>query len=199
MRYGVLMALMFLCAGCGRAPEEVSKAPAAAAPDQPLLDLAAAPAKDATPNAMTMEGVDLYMHDYTPTAGKLREPTFWVHADSGQLAVGDQVWSLQNTHAVIYRADDEDVIVEAVEGEFDQEKEIAFLTGSVRLTVGSLVVELERLAWDNKLGTATSDDPVRVTEGDTRLIASRLRIDPEKNELHLEEGSGYLPLVETTP
>lgn len=199
MRYGVLMALMYLCAGCGQSPDEVSNASAPAAPEQPLLNLAAAPAEDAAPNAMSMEGVDLYMHDYTPTAGKLREPTFWVHADSGQLAEGDQVWSLQNTRAVIYRADDEDVIVDAAEGEFDQEREIAFLTGSVRLTVGTLVVELERLAWDNKLGTATSEDPVRVTEGDMRLIANRLRINPDDDELHLEEGSGYVPLVETTP
>ena len=32
MRYSVLMALMFLCAGCGQAPEEVSNAPAADVP-----------------------------------------------------------------------------------------------------------------------------------------------------------------------
>lgn len=198
MRLGVVV-LLLIAAGCGQPSEETSDLSTSNAPTPTQQKVASAP--DATPvkSAMRLEGVDLYMHDYTPTDGQLREPTLWVHAASGQLAENNQVWSLQDTHAVIYRADDDDLIVDASHGEFDQANESAVLTGSVRLTTGSMVVDLESLVWDNAEGAAISDNPVRVTQGDTWLIGSTMRLSPDADTLLLTEGSGFLRLVEVTP
>ncbi len=148
---------------------------------------------------MAMRGLDLYMHDYTPTDGELRDPTFWVHADSGQLAEGEKVWSLQGTRVVIYRDDDEDLVVEALEGKVDLDRQVAELRGAVRLTTGSLIVDLEDLLWENEKGSATSERPIHLVDGDTRLDAESLLIKRDEGLLILGEGSGYLRLTESAP
>ena len=149
-------------------------------------------------SAMVMKGVDLYMHDYTPTEGELRDPTFWLHAESGQLAEDEKVWSLQSTRAVIYR-EEQDLFMEAREGWFDQERQVANLQGGVKLTAGSLVTDLEDVFWDNEQGTATSDRPVSVVNGETRLRAESLRISPDEDSLILRNGSGYVALRKDGP
>lgn len=191
MRYAVLIALATTLVACGPATE--IPLTDSQAPRESLAPGAKAPEKEFE-SAMIMKGVDLYMHDYTPTDGELRDPTFWVHAESGQLAEDEKIWALQSTRAVIYRDGDEDLVMEAREGWFDQERQVATLQGEVKLTAGSLVAELEELFWDNARGTATSDRPVRVTEGETRLSAEGLRITPDADSLVLRNGSGYVQL-----
>ncbi len=193
MRGVLLIAVSLLLSSCGQTSDTASESEpvSKATPSE-----RSSPPADSPKNMMAMRGVDLYMHDYTPTAGKLRDPTFWVHAESGQLAEGEKVWSLQGTRAVIYREDNEDLVVEARDGRVDQEQQVAMLKGDVRLTEGTLVVDLEDLLWENEKGTATSNRPVHITDGDTLLEAQNLLIDVDEGTLILGEGSGYVRLAE---
>lgn len=149
-------------------------------------------------NVMEMKGVNLYMHDFESADGKPRNPTFWVHAEAGQLAEGQKVWSLQKTKAVIYREDGDDFHIEALEGQFHQERQEAVLRGAVRLTTGSLMISLEDVVWNNEENTATSDRPVHLRDGGTRLDAQSLVIDAKSSTLTLGKGSGYVRFVEST-
>ena len=192
MRSGLLAAFALLLASCGQPPGT------AADPELTAQEVSL-PQETLPRNTMAMRGVDLRMYDYTPTAGELRDPTFWIHADAGQLAEGEKVWSLQKTQAVIYREDEEDLRIEALEGQFDQERQEAMLKGAVRITTGTLVVDLEDVFWKNEEGAATTSRPIHLTNGDTRLDAKALRIEPKKGSLILRDGSGYVPLKEVIP
>ena len=196
MRGVLLVAISLLLFSCGRASETTPESgPVSEATPS---ERSSSPA-DSRRNMMALRGVDLYMHDYTPTEGELRDPTFWIHAGSGQLAEGEKMWSLQSIRAVIYREDDEDLIVEARDGQVNQEKQVAVLRGDVRLTAGTLVVNLEDLLWENEKGTATSKHPVHITDGYMRLEAQSLSIDVDGGALILGEGSGYIRLREPSP
>ncbi len=196
MRGKLLIAMSLLLSSCGQTSDMASE-PEPSSGTMPA-EPSSAPA-ELPRNLMAMRGVDLYMHDYTPTEGELRDPTFWVHAESGQLAEGEKVWSLQGTRAVIYREKHDDLVVEAREGRVDQERQVAALQGDVSLTAGTLVVDLEDLLWENEMGTATSNRPVRITDGDTWLKAQTLLIEVDEGVLILEDGSGYVRLTEPSP
>ena len=193
MKAVLLIAISLLLSSCEQTSDTASES-------EPVSETTPSerpsPPADASKNMMAMRGIDLYMHDYTPTEGELRAPTFWVHAESGQLAEGEKVWSLQGTRAVIYREDDEDLVVEARDGQVNQKRQVAVLKGDVRLTAGTLVVDLEDLHWENEKGTATSNRRVHITNGDTSLEAQNLLIDVDEGALILGKGSGYIPLQE---
>jgi len=198
MRGALLMALLLVGAGCGQTPE--APPPDSASP--PSLESGeqlAVARSEPVENEMLLSGVNLWMHDYTPTAGQLRKPTIWVHAESGRLAEDSQLWSLQDTRAVIYRENDEDLTADAAQGAFDQTDETAVLTGDVTLLAGSLEVALEKLKWDNVAGVATSDRPVRVTSGEMWLTGEAMWIRPDENLLQIEGGSGAMPFAEVAP
>ena len=183
--------------------QEPASEPAAAKQTPESVPQASPPeTSDPTPppqSTLAWKGVDLYMHDYGPTDGRLRDPTFWIHAEQGQRAGAGRTWSLQQTRAVIYREADENLVVEAAIGQFDEEAETARLSGRVRLSTGRLRVDLEELVWDNTKGLATSDRPVRVTDSETQLVASGILINPHDDTIVLNEGSGVIQLLETEP
>lgn len=196
MRRMLLVAMSLLLVSCGQTSETASE-PGPVSEATPAGH--SSPATELPRNMMAMRGVDLYMHDYAPTEGELRDPTFWVHAESGQLAEGGKVWSLHRIRAVIYREDNEDLVVEARDAQVNQEEQVAALQGDVRLTAGTLVVDLEDLLWENEKGTATSDHPVYITDGDTRLEAQSLSINVDDGALILGEGSGFIRLTVPRP
>ncbi len=196
MRCAILIAFPLLVASCAQPPESVPESdPVSESTQSPSVDTPEDPPR----NVMAMLGPDVWMHDYTPTEGEPRDPTFWVHADSGQLAEGEKVWSVQGARAVIYRDDEEDLVVEALEGEVDEDRKVAELRGAVRLTVGSLIVDLEDLLWENEKGTATSNHAVHLVDANMRLDAKSLLIRRDEGVLILGEGSGYIRLTEPTP
>lgn len=146
---------------------------------------------------LAMTGVDLYMHDYTPSDGEPREPTFWVHAESGKLSEGTKIWTLEDTNAVIYREVDEDLAIVAEHGRFDQNNDVAVLTGDVRLSTSEVVIYLEEVLWNNAEGVARSEKPLTVESGRTRLKADRAVIEPREDKLTLYNGSGMIQLGES--
>lgn len=189
MKYELLTTVSLLLISYGQTPET-------GADTEPSAQGTPAPAQKLPQNVLAMRGVDLYMHDYAPTNGELRDPTFWIHADAGQLAEGEKVWSLQKTKAIIYREDDEDLHLEAIEGLFDQERQEVILKGAVRLSIGSLVVDLEDVVWINEENVATSNRPVHLENENITLDAKSLLIKPGENVLKLGEGSGSIRLKE---
>lgn len=192
----ILAASALLVASCAQPPGSVpDSGPVTQSAPSPNID-----SPEGSPrNVMAMRGLDLYMHDYSPTEGELRDPTFWIHADSAQLAQGERVWSLQGTRAVIYRDDEEDLVLEALEGEFDKDRQVAQLRGAVRLTTGSLIVDLEDLLWENEKGRATSGRPIHLEDENMRFHAESLLIKRDEGVIILGKGSGYMRLTEPTP
>ncbi len=196
MRCAILVAFPVLVASCGQPPGSVAESePVSQSTPSPSVDTPEGPPR----NVMAMLGPDVWMHDYTPTEGEPRDPTFWVHADSGQLAEGEKVWSVQGARAVIYRDDEEDLVIEALEGEVDEDRKVARLRGDVRLTVGSLIVDLEDLLWKNEEGTATSNHAVHLVDENLRLHAKSLLIKRDEGKFILGEGSGYIRLTGPAP
>ena len=94
---------------CGSPPQQAPKDP----PKE-----TAAPAQQASSDSIiqdvqiSMDGIDLYMHDLEPTdTNERRKPTLWVHADSGALRA-DETWELNNAHAIVYRNQEEALIID---------------------------------------------------------------------------------------
>ena len=182
-RYAILIAAAALAAHCGSPP--------------PVLDEEAAPAAETSElsGRMAMTGMDLYLHDYRPTAGGARKPTIWVHSDEGEISTETSAWTLGRSRAVLYRENGEDIILQAMSGSFDETNETAQLSGGVNITTGSLAMELDEIEWDNEEGVARSSGPVTITQGRTLLSASSLVLNPAEDTMLLINGSGRIDLT----
>lgn len=195
MRFAILVTLALLMASCGQPPGSVAEAgPVEESTLSPDTETPEGPPR----NVMEGRGYDFRMYDYTPTDGELRDPTFWAYVDSGQLAEGENVWSVQGVRAVIYREDEDDIVIEALEGVVDKDQKVAELRGAVHLTVGSLTADLEDLRWDNEKGTASTNHAVHLEDANMRLDAKGLLIKRDESVLILGEGSGHIRLTEST-
>lgn len=139
-----------------------------------------------------MTGMDLYMHDYEPTGGDVRNPTFWVHAEQGILNEDDGLWTLENARVVVYRNEKEDIIVRAANCTFDQKNDVATLRNGLDLRAGTVTMKLEEIQWDNESGVARSIGEVLVAKGGTRLKASAMSLRPADGSFVLNGVSGRL-------
>ncbi len=146
------------------------------------------PAEKLSPE-MSIQGLDLYMHNYAPTEGEARKPTFSVHADSGALTEVDRVWSLVGVRAVVYGKEQE---LEFAAGKalFDEENQRAELEDSVRLTSGAMEVSTERAKWDNQSQIVTADGQLAMRDGATELTAQSLVLDPNKKTFRITQAEG---------
>lgn len=183
-RYAILIAAAAVAVRCGS--------------PMPATDEEAAQAQETRElsGRMAMTGMDLYMHDYRPTAGGARKPTIWVHSDEGEISTETSAWTLGRSRAVLYREDGEDIILQAMSGSFDETNETAQLGGGVKVTTGSLAMELEEIEWDNKEGVARSTGPVTITQGRTLLNASSLVLNPDEDTMLLTNGNGRIDLTD---
>lgn len=145
---------------------------------------------------ITMAGMDLYMHDYSPTAGEVRKPTFWVHAAKGELIEENQIWALTHTKAIVYRRGEEDLILEAAFGLFDEANKIAHLNGNVRIHTASMDMEMAQIQWDNEASVVRSLEPLDLIAGNTRLHAAGVILRPEDGTYELSEVSGRVAFEE---
>ncbi|HDP34470.1 MAG TPA: hypothetical protein ENN29_05105 [Candidatus Hydrogenedentes bacterium] len=181
----IMLSVFAALAGCGGpAPQP--------APEEP--ETIVAQRKDVD-DAMTMQGIDLYMHKSAPREGVSGKPELWVRAES--LTIGDDnTYYFENARAVIYgKEDTEEVIIEAQRGGFEQDARAA-LEGNVRMTAGTLRMLLSDIEWtrpdDGTLGAARSDSPVIIDDPDLQLNAASLRLYPDTREFELTEVSGVV-------
>lgn len=147
--------------------------------------------------SMVMRGIDLYMHDSAPTFGDTRNPTFWVHAESGNLSPDASLWELHIARAVIYRDNEDDLHIEADSGQFDQANQLAYLHDGVKATSGRLVVEIQDLEWDNKARIARSESAAEIRDGTNELSGRPVRIYPREDRMELGAGSGTIRLSQS--
>jgi hypothetical protein len=151
-------------------------------------------AQDAKRRAVEMNGVDLYLHSAEPTFGKVEDPTFWVHAARGE-SVNDSQWSLEDARAVVYRATDEDLVLAAKSGTFDKDRRAAQLAGGVRVVSGTMVVELEEIAWDDTERVAKSESVAKLSDGSNEIIGDSIHIYPDTDKVNVGGGTATIQLA----
>lgn len=160
-------------------------------------DSQAKPAKsDAAAIKMEGEGINLWMSSSHPTFGQPEDPTFWVHAERGQLLDEPRIWSLEQTRAVIYRNPEEDLVLVARTGTFDEENKSAQLDGDVRVTSGSMVADLANIQWDNAAGVAHSEALATLDDGVNRLVGRAVALYAQEGRFELGEGSAQIQLAQ---
>lgn len=180
----ILLLPFMLLPGCSSPPP---------APDPTPLENEVA--KPANSDAMTMQGIDLYMHRPTSKEVGAQKPELWVRAES--MAIGDgNTYHFENARAVIYSQDEaEEVVIEAKRGSFEQDAS-AVLEGDVTLTAGTLHMLLTDIKWmrpeDGTTGAAFSDKPVVIDDPDLQLNASGMRLHPDTQQFELDNVSGVV-------
>ena len=187
------MLLCSLAVGCGGTPQSQANPeppPGAIKSGAPLEGAVAT--EDAEP-LVSVSGMDLYMHDYAPTGEQARKPRLWVHADSGRLET-DGAWTLDTARMVVYQEEEEDLVIDALTGRFDEQKGTAQLEGGVRLQAGTMQVEAEAFEWVNAMNLARSLSPVRLEDPKSRLNAQGLSLDPGTGTVTLTGVTGELSL-----
>lgn len=182
-RNGLLLLLLACLAQCGAE----TAIPASETQDAVGESTAAEPVR-----RMAMSGMDFYLHDYSPTHGTARKPTFWVHAEEGALDEERKIWVLKQTRAVIYGEAGSQVTLEAEYGHFDETNETAQLRGGVIVIAGAITMELSEIEWDNEEGVARSGEPLMLADGETQLRAESLVLDPNKRTFKLTGVKGRL-------
>lgn len=182
----IALAGLAACAACesGLAPVAPDTQPGAQRAEQ-------------SPDRMTMEGINLYLHDAAPTPGAASRPTFSVHAEQFSL-LDNAVWSFEHARAVIYgeQPGGGEITLEAARGRFEEDRG-ALLEGGVKAYVDELLMELADIEWVNpqradEEGVARSGNPVRVTGPSLNLSASSLRLYPERKVFFLTDVSGLV-------
>jgi len=162
-------------------------------PSPPPADPGGGPGE---PADMIMNDINLYLHDTRPTAGAVRKPTLWVHANSFTMPE-DNIWALEDARAVIYGTDqgEEEIILEAKRGRFEQGTS-AYLNDGVKAYVGDMTIELSDIEWrnpeENRPGEARSNNPVKVSDPNLQLEASSVRLDPDSKEFELTNVAGII-------
>lgn len=137
--------------------------------------------------------MDLYMHDIEPTGTERRKPTLWVHAAEGQLKA-DNSWALADARAVIYREQEEDILLESKAGSFDESRKVAVLDGGVTVAAGNLQFSTDSVSYDNTHRVVQTHSPVELSEGNTRLTAEAATLEPDGGVITLSNVSGTLSL-----
>lgn len=137
--------------------------------------------------------MDLYMHDIEPTGAERRKPTLWVHAAEGQLKA-DNSWALADARAVIYREQEEDILLESRAGSFDESRKVAVLDGGVKVAAGDLQFSTDSVSYDNTHRVVQTHSPVELSDGNTRLTAEAATLEPDDGVIMLSNVSGTLSL-----
>ncbi len=147
---------------------------------------------------MTLQGVDLFLHDPRPTSGAAHKPTFWVHADSFEIAsIEENVYTIGGARAVIYGAEsgEEEIILEAPRGRFVEDRQ-ALLEDGVTAYVGATIFHLSEIEWQNPSGEtpgeARSSQPLTVDGPQLQLEAGSLMLRPGTKEFELTDVAGIV-------
>lgn len=179
-----------IVAGCGNevAPNDAAapKATASEAPRPPVRETLSG-------LEAAVSGMDLYMHDIEPTGDSRRKPTLWVHAAEGQLKP-DNSWALADARAVIYREQEEDILLESKTGRFDEGQKVAVLEGGVSVAAGEMRFSTDSVSYDNEQRIVQTHAPVVLSDGKTQLNADHATLEPDDGVVILSNVSGTLSL-----
>ena len=179
--------LLLVLAGCGKSGSPPPPPPPAQ--EQPTQHV-----PERVGQAVTMKGIDLYMHDSAPTEGEKQKPSFWVHAETFA-TVEEKIWEFEVARAVIYprKADGDEIKIEAAKGRY-QDGEKAYLSGGVILYARDMKMTLQDLEWTNEQREARTDHPLTVEGPENNLKADTMRLYPDKKQFILTHATGTVKL-----
>lgn len=191
MKRCVVVALMALAA-CG-----------GPAPSKPATPEGSPAAPDPAATQTLMQGkTSLYLYDADPATGGQGRPRFEIR--DTEVALQQQgekpVWSFKDAHAIIYAEDGTETHLRAGEGYLNEESQEAMLSGGVIMEMGEKTIQLDDIAWSNRM--AKSDKPILLRDGESQINASSLEYNPDTKELVLKDARGtmhYDTPVEAVP
>lgn len=149
--------------------------------------------------AMQGEDINLRMFSSQPTFGEVADPTFWVRAKRGRLLGEPRIWTLEETQAVIYRDPEEDLVLVAGTGTFDEVNKSAELDGGVRVTSGQFAADMANIRWDDATGVASTDSRATLDAGMNQMIGSSVALYVNEDRFELGEGSARIQLAAAQP
>jgi hypothetical protein len=187
IRRALICALGGGFAGCG-----LFSTPAP--PPLPTVDSTPAAPREEADDAITMSGINLFIHDNAPTVeGVERKPLLWLHAEKYRME--GTVWWVEQARAVVYAHEEggSDLTLEAARGRFDEGKG-AYLESGVIARMADLTIEMQDVSCDilddRAVGVARSANPVRVRGEDIELDAAGIELRPDKREVELTDVRG---------
>lgn len=155
------------------------------------VDLAEEAAQE---DALTMQGIKLYLYGEAAMPGQERLPEFSVEADQF-VQEAEKQWKFSQARATVHPRSPEDpaIVFEAETGRLTEE-DSARLEGGVRTTVGDLAVTMESVDWLQGVagsgGMAFSDQPVAMTGNTLNLFAEQFRMYPDDGNFRLFDVHG---------
>ncbi|MDZ4857715.1 MAG: LPS export ABC transporter periplasmic protein LptC [Candidatus Hydrogenedentes bacterium] len=199
MRRGLALACAFLAAACSQKPVETTVAPAPAqTAEMPAASPDAAPVS--TPGQIqepedfaTIGNTTLRFFDDVLESDQPKTPTFELRAPKLSMTE-DNVWVVEQATAVAFAEDGSETTFVAGAGRFDDNTKTAILSGGVNVTFGTQQVALQDMTWSNETHTASSSNPVTVTDGETRLEAASMEYHAHTKTLLLHGLSGTVSM-----
>jgi len=190
MRRIPLIALC-LALGCGASDTETKTPSATPAPanDSPVEALPA-------PGEITMQDINLYLHDTAPTVGAMKKPSFWVSAKRFSMQENG-LWLFEEARAVAYgeNENEEDIIMEAARGSFEEGKG-AVMEGGVVAHAGTMTLHLDNITWKNpengERGVAYSEVPLTIEDTDLQLSADSVHLYPKDKHFEMTRVAGSI-------
>lgn len=154
-------------------------------------------------DAISMSGIQLYLHDTAPTGGQARKPRFMVEAARSSME-SDNSWSFEEARAVLFNAEteEEDIVFHAGEGSFVENQE-AYLGGGVEALAGHVNIQLqdiiyEQLETENEV-VAYTENPVSIESPALELDAERMQIHAATRTMTFQEVSGWISFNSLNP
>ncbi|MCC6155536.1 MAG: LPS export ABC transporter periplasmic protein LptC, partial [Candidatus Hydrogenedentes bacterium] len=213
-------AAALLIAACGSSKEETSPtapsataapaesastpAPPAGATEPATAATAPAPSAPAGETVASSTGTKLRFFRDVLESDQPQKPSFELLAERFAMTVdqatGDNVYVVEKATAVAYGKDGTETRFEADGGTFNDTTKTTQLTGHVVCTTGTQRVEMQDVIWTNETMTAATQNPVIVSDGETKLQAGSMEYNTDTRTLSLHALSGAVSLAssETT-
>lgn len=183
---------MVLVAGCNKPALDTQKGEAPAEQDSQATGATTA----ATPeNAQVNMTGSMTLRLFEPDleGGESREASFEISSPQCSL-LEDGVWALTPATAIIYGKDGEQTTFEAGSAEFNENADTASLRDGVTVDFGQQHVELADMMWSNADSLATSEDPLTLTDGETKLTAQGMEFHADSKILRMKGVTGTVNL-----
>lgn len=170
----------------------VATEPATAAP-------APAPSGPAGETVASSTGTKLRFFRDVLESDQPQKPSFELLAERFAMTVdqatGDNVYVVEKATAVAYGKDGTETRFEADGGTFNDTTKTTQLTGHVVCTTGTQRVEMQDVIWTNETMTAATQNPVIVSDGDTKLQAGSMEYNTDTRTLSLHNLTGAVSLA----
>lgn len=191
-----LCAVLFVTA-CGPSAGPKAATPPAPTTSTPGPDASASPpqteAKADSSASASSSGTKLRYFRNVLDSDQPQKPSFEIEMERFSMTE-DNVYVVEKAHAVAYGKDGSETIFEADGGQFDDNTKMTRLNGHVVCTMGTQRAEMQDATWTNETMTATTDNPVVVSDGETRLQAASMAYRTDSKELLLRALSGSVSM-----